>query len=135
MILVLYKLKDEENIKEIVYIAEKFNIKVLAVKRENVNYEKFPIEIYLSFDDLIQKFEDKRFIFIETYGTKYLHEVDLKKDDVFVLGAEDYGIPYYEIEKVKNKEIVKIPVKKPGSYNVVSSFVMLLTELKIKKLI
>jgi len=133
MEILLYKLKDIANIKEIIQICKELNIKVSIIKRENtdIDYEelskKHNIDVYDSFDTFLKYNGNKRFLFFETYGDKLIHDINLKDFDIFVFGAEDYGIPLYEIEKVKNKEIVKIPTKKPGSYNVVSSVVIFLT--------
>jgi len=133
MEILLYKLKDIVNIKKVIQICKELNIKVSIIKRENtdIDYEelskKYNIDVYDSFDTFLNYKGDKRFLFFETYGDRLIYDVNLKDFDIFVFGAEDYGIPLYEIEKVKNKEIVKIPTKKSGSYNVVSSVVIFLT--------
>ena len=135
MEILLYKLKDIENIKDICHIAKKFGIKVSMILRENVNFDIFSlkdygIEIYSSFDQYLSKNKDKRFLFFETYGNKTIFDIDLRKFDIYVFGAEDYGIPIEEISKVKNEEIVKIPMKIPGSFNVASTFVIFLSFYK-----
>ncbi len=141
MLIVLYKLKDEENIKEILFLSQEFNFDVVIIHRENANirYEELKkikdFKIYYTFDDFLKEYSNKKFYFIETYGNKFLYEAELDKNGIYVFGAEDYGIPYHEIEKVKDKEVIKIPVKKPGSYNVTSTVVMLLTELKCRGLL
>jgi len=133
MEILLYKLKDVENLKEIIRVCKELNIKVSIIRRENtdIDYEslsrEYKIDVYDSFDTFLSYNKDKKFLFFETYGDKLLHDVNLKDFDVFVFGAEDYGIPLYEIEKVRNKEVVKIPTKLPGSYNVASSVVIFLT--------
>jgi len=133
MEILLYKLKDIANIREIAQICRELNIKLSIIKRENtdINYtdlsKEYNIKIYESFDAFLSDNKDKKFLFFETYGDKLLYDVNLKEFDIFVFGAEDYGIPIYETEKVKNKEIVKIPIKMPESYNVVSSVVISLT--------
>ncbi len=141
MLIVLYKLKDEENIKEILFLSQEFNFDIVIIHRENSNirYDELKkirdFKIYYSFDDFLKEYKGIRIYFIETYGNKFLYEVGLDKNGIYVFGAEDYGIPYHEIEKVENKEIIKIPIKKPGSYNVTSTVVMLLTELKCRGLL
>lgn len=135
MEVVLYELKSEENLEEFLKICEELNIKVIIIQRKNSNidYEKLKrpyVEIYKSLDEYLENNKDKKFLIFETYGNKFVNEVNLKEFDAFVFGSEDYGIPLNEIEKFKNKEIVKIPTKIPGSYNVVSSFIIALTFYK-----
>jgi len=133
MEILLYKLKDIENIKEIIKVCKELNIKISIIRRENtdIDYEflsrEYKIDVYDSFDTFLRYNKDKRFLFFETYGDKLLYDVNLRDFDIFVFGAEDYGIPLYEIEKVRDKEVVKIPTKIPGSYNVASSVVIFLT--------
>ena len=133
MEILLYKLKDVENIREAIEICKQFDIKLHIIRRENsdIDYEeikkKYNIKIYNDFNEFLEKNKNKKFIFFETYGDKLIYDVNLKDYDVFVFGAEDYGVPLYEIEKVEKKEIVKIPIKLPGSYNVVSSIAIVLT--------
>ena len=130
MEILLYQLKDIENIKKFIEICKELNVKLsLIARKTDIDYHKLSkdINIYYSFDEYLDKNKDKRFLFFETYGNKYIWDINLKDFDIFVFGAEDYGIPLNEIEKVKNKEIVKIPTKVYGSYNVVSSFVIFLS--------
>jgi len=127
MEVVLYELKSEENLEEFLKICEELNIKVIIIQRKNSNidYEKLKrpyVEIYKSLDEYLENNKDKKFLIFETYGNKFVNEVNLKEFDAFVFGSEDYGIPLNEIEKFKNKEIVKIPTKIPGSYNVVFQY-------------
>ncbi|MEM0379496.1 MAG: TrmH family RNA methyltransferase [Nanopusillaceae archaeon] len=130
MEILLYKLKDIENIKDFLKICNSLNLSLSIIKREGADYDFIKdkkVQFYDSFEEFLEKNKDKKFLFFETYGDKYIFDVNLKDFDIFVFGAEDYGIPIEIIEKVKNKEIVKIPTKIPGSYNVVSSFIVFLT--------
>jgi len=132
MEVLLYELKSEENLEEFARICEDLKIKLIIIQRKScsIDYEKFKklnVEIYKSLDEYLENNHHKKFLIFETYGNKFINEVNLKEFDVFVFGSEDYGIPLNEIEKFKNKEIVKIPTKVPGSYNVVSSFIIALT--------
>ncbi len=136
MLVVLYQLKDIENIREILRISRQFGVEVILIPREDMardidllKKEDFSFEIADSLDVLYERFKDRTFVFLETYGDKYLHEENLSKNHIYVVGAEDYGIPLHEIEKARKKIIVKIPMEKPGSYNVTSSFVMMLYEI------
>ena len=127
MLFAFYKLKDLENIKEIKKIAEHLQLNVVFIKRENIDIDSVDEETFY------QQFKDKKIAFIETWGDKFIHEVDLSQYDIIVFGAEDYGIDQCFIKKFEKYDILKIPIIK-DSYNVVSSFVMVLTELKIQAL-
>ncbi len=77
---------------------------------------------------------------LETYGV-HVDELDVGPVDslVIVVGAEDYGVPQREVERLKavghEVKVVRLPMSVPGaSYNVVASLVMLLYELKRKGL-
>ncbi|MEM1688221.1 MAG: TrmH family RNA methyltransferase [Nanopusillaceae archaeon] len=130
MEILLYKLKDVENIKDFLKICNQLNLPLHIIKREKVDYDFIKdkkVQFYNSFEEFLEKNKNKKFLFFETYGDKHIFDINLKDFDIFVFGAEDYGIPIEIIEKVKNKEVVKIPTKIPGSYNVVSSFIIFLT--------
>ena len=139
MYFVFYKLKDIENIKEILQIAKSLNLKVIIIPREDVdiNYKQLS-DIYkfevMDFNTFFNRFKDKRIVFIETYGNKFVNEVYLGQFDALVFGAEDFGIDLCDIKKFGQKEVLKIPILK-DSYNVVSSFVMVLTELHIQNIL
>ena len=138
MFFVFYKLKAEDNIEDILEIAKDLNLNIIFIPRENslVNFDKFrekyDFEI-MDYEGFVNRFKDKKIAFIETYGTKYIHEVNLSEFDAFIFGSEDYGINLCDIKKASNYEVLKIPIKSE-SYKVVSSFVMVLTELKLQEI-
>ncbi len=90
--------------------------------------------IFLSSLDEIINYEPKSFfIVLETYGTRYLNEIEAQpdRDVVLVVGAEDYGIPINEVAKLPHSIVARLPTSVEGmSYNVVSSLVMAIYELK-----
>ncbi len=90
--------------------------------------------IFLSSLDEVINYEPKSFfIVLETYGTKYLNEIEVQpdRDVVLVVGAEDYGIPVNEAAKLPHSIVARLPTSVEGmSYNVVSSLVMAIYELK-----
>lgn len=139
MYFVFYKLKDIENIKEILQIAKSLSLKVIIIPRDDasIDYKQlnniYKFEV-MNFNTFFNTFKDKKVAFIETYGNKFVSEVDLSQFDVLVFGAEDFGIDLCDIRKFRSREILKIPILK-DSYNVVSSFVMVLTELNIQNIL
>ena len=139
MFFVFYKLKAEDNIEDILNIARELDLNVIFIPREDstVNFDKFRDKYsfkIMNYEDFIDAFKDKKIAFIETYGTKYISEVNLRDFDAFVFGSEDYGIDICDIKKAYNYEVLRIPIKSE-SYKVVSSFVMVLTELKLQETI
>lgn len=76
-----------------------------------------------------------KILLLETYANKLITEVSIEpsKSVVLVFGAEDYGIPPNEAEKLGEREELLIPVAVEGmSYNVVASIVMALYEVKLR---
>ena len=136
MLFVFYKLRAEENLQDILKIARELKLDVAFIPREsmNIDYEKLRnIKHFdlLDYDSFLKKVGSKKIAFIETCGTRFVHEVDLSEFSAFVFGSEDYGIDPCDIKKAKNYEVLKIPILSE-SYKVVSSFVMVLTELKLQ---
>ncbi|MEM5820803.1 MAG: TrmH family RNA methyltransferase [Candidatus Aenigmatarchaeota archaeon] len=137
MEILLYKLKSYENLYEILKICKELDIKVHAILREKYEneYEKLKekfgnyFNVYKTLEEFLEitNSTNKKFLILETFGNKLIFDIDLKDFDFIVLGAEDFGIPMNEIEKIKNKEVVKIPTKAIGSYNVVSSLIIFLS--------
>ena len=73
------------------------------------------------------------FLVLETYGVRYLHEVELDSECiVIVVGAEDYGVPRDELGKLPGPYVIaRIPVAVQGmSYNVVMSAAIAIYELE-----
>ena len=73
------------------------------------------------------------FLVLETYGVRYLHEVELSGECiVIVVGAEDYGVPKDELGKLPGSYVIaRIPVAVQGmSYNVVMSAAIAIYELE-----
>ena len=134
MFFVFYKLKDLQNIKEILVIAKQLNLNIMFIPREDTSFSydklktihKFYIMDYESF---LNMSGDCNIAFIETYGSKYIFEENLAKYRFFVFGSEDKGVDLCDIKKAKNYSILKIPILR-DSYNVVSSFVMVIRELR-----
>lgn len=86
-----------------------------------------------SLEEIVDREPDSLFIVLETYGTKYITEIEIHglSSIVLIIGAEDYGIPISEASKLPRSIIARLPVSVEGmSYNVVSSLVMALYELK-----
>ncbi|MEM5830294.1 MAG: TrmH family RNA methyltransferase [Candidatus Aenigmatarchaeota archaeon] len=137
MEILLYKLKSYENLYEILRICKDLKINVHAILREKYEseYEKIKekfgriFNVYKNLEEFLEitNSYDKKFLILETFGNKLIFDVNVKDFDFIVFGAEDFGIPMNEIEKIKNKEIVKIPTKAIGSYNVTSSLVIFLS--------
>jgi len=91
------------------------------------------IRFLSSLDEITCYERDSLFIILETYGTKYLNEIELQPnhDIVLVVGAEDYGIPVNEVVRMPHSIVARLPTSVEGmSYNVVSSLVMAIYELR-----
>ncbi len=135
---VLYKLKNRKNIEDIVNICKNLNVDVIYIAREDVEYVPENIKIFRNIEECLREIENvDQYIILETYGNKYLPEVEINGRVCIVVGAEDLGIPEKEVEKFPKDRtcIVKIPMGRYGaSYNVVTSLIMMLTELLIRQM-
>ncbi|NPB00442.1 MAG: tRNA (cytidine(34)-2'-O)-methyltransferase [Crenarchaeota archaeon] len=135
---ILYKLKNRRNIEDIVEICRNLNIEVIYIARDYVEHVPENMKVFRSIEECLREIENvDQYIILETYGNKYLPEIDFKNNICIVVGAEDLGIPEKEIEKFPRERtcIVKIPMGRYGSsYNVVTSLIMMLTEFLIRKM-
>ncbi|NPA23071.1 MAG: tRNA (cytidine(34)-2'-O)-methyltransferase [Crenarchaeota archaeon] len=133
---ILYKLKNRKNIEDIVNICRRLNIEVIYIPREDSEYVPENVQISRDIYEIVHGLEDNvSFIVLETYGDKYLTEIDLGENICVIVGAEDTGIPEIEINKLPRDRthVVKIPMGVYGaSYNVVTSLIMMLTECLIR---
>ncbi|BEP17083.1 hypothetical protein PYJP_04350 [Pyrofollis japonicus] len=139
--IVFYHPKNHLNLHDVAYIAYSVRAPLYVVKRPNTDYklellpEKVSRYIVLVNDikEVVEKENSSVFLVIETYATTYVTEVEIDPNQrlIIVIGAEDYGLPVQELAKIGNYKLAKIPVAVEGmSYNVVSSLVMTLYELK-----
>ncbi len=112
---------------------------VVARPRTEYKLEMLPEKVrnrirFLSSLEKITNYEpNSLFIVLETYGTRYLNEIEVQpsQDVVLVIGAEDYGLPLNEAAKLPHSVVARLPTNVEGmSYNVVSSLVMAIYELK-----
>ncbi len=137
--IVMYKLKNVKNIIDIVEISYNIGAVPVLILREDfqeVEQIKNKVVIYENIEELLREIGNRKVIVLETYGDKYVHELDLRpgEDVCIMVGSEDLGVPEDEVKKLPNYDIVKIPMLIQGtSYNVVSSLVMLLQELYVRK--
>ncbi len=137
--ILMYKLKNLKNILDIAEIAYNVGaVPVLVVRPDFQELEELKGRVVYveNIETAIQEIgADKKYIVLETYGTKYASELEVEGDICIVVGSEDLGIPEDEVKKLPNAEVVKIPMYIQGtSYNVVSSLVMLLQELYVRRM-
>ena len=139
--ILFYHPKNHLNLHDAAYVAYSVGSMLYVVPRPQTDYklEMLPDKIrnrIIMLDklaDIVNYESDSLTIILETYGTRYLSELDLNDVDKIVLGiaAEDYGIPYKELATLHDYIVAKLPLSVEGmSYNVVSSLVMALYELK-----
>ncbi|NPA69311.1 MAG: TrmH family RNA methyltransferase [Crenarchaeota archaeon] len=135
---ILYKLKNRKNIEDIINICRNINIDVIYIAREDVEYVPENIKVFRSIEECLREIENvDQYIILETYGDKYLSEIEFKDKICIIVGAEDLGIPEREVEKFPRERtyVVKIPMGRYGSsYNVVTSLIMMFTEFLIRKM-
>ncbi len=138
-----YHPKNHLNLHDAAYIAYSTGSILYVVPRPRVEYklEMLPgkirnrIRIINDINEVTRHEPDSFYIVLETYGIKYLGEVEVPEDKriVLVIGAEDYGVPRDALSALPRYVVAKLPVSVEGmSYNVVASLVMALYELRRK---
>ncbi len=136
IIVVFYHPKNPQNVRDLLNICRHVGAELIIIPRPSFSYNANVLAVR-SLDEAISKAPLRSPILVlETYAKKLISECVKElcnKDSIVVLlGAEDYGIPLEEIAKLPSDRVVlcRIPMSVSGaSYNVVSSFVMLLYEL------
>ncbi len=132
----MYKLKNVQNIRDIAEICKNINAEAWLIAREDVTYEELPpnINIATTLEEAVEHIgRSVTYIVLETYSNRYLSELPeevFSEDICIVVGAEDIGFPESEIPKLPKVYVAKIPMGIQGmSYNVVSSLVMAIEEI------
>ena len=138
---IMYKLKNLKNIEDIVQICKANNIKPIYIQREDIEIPNIEdILYYRDIEEAYKSIDDGniKYVVLETYGDKYVNEIDLSSSDIaIIVGAEDIGIPKDELVKIDSSrvQVVRIPMNIQGtSYNVVTSLVMLITEVMFQEM-
>ncbi|RLE57674.1 MAG: hypothetical protein DRJ40_00195 [Thermoprotei archaeon] len=133
---VMYHPKNLKNIIDVAKLVSEVGGELIVVERPRATYTTTQLRNIKVIRDLgelpKQLGRDTTYIVLETYGTQYLHEVEIPKTGniAIVVGAEDYGIPREEVGKLPRAKVVKIPCRVQGmSYNVVTVVAMALYEV------
>ena len=87
-----------------------FSLDDKHIKKAGLDYwGKLDVSIYGSYDELRDKYKDKRFFFSTTKGTKIYTDVIFKDGDFIVFGRESSGLPEY-IHRENKENRFKIPM-------------------------
>jgi tRNA (cytidine/uridine-2'-O-)-methyltransferase len=136
---VFYHPKNPRNVSDLLTLIKHFEGKVVVVKREGAPMAIPGVEVREDLVDAVKRLAKtgRPFIVVlETYGV-HIDDISIPRTDhlVVIVGAEDYGVPEHEVERLKSLgyevAVARLPMAVPGtSYNVVASFAILLYELK-----
>ncbi len=137
--ILLYHPKNPRNLRDAAALANTVNAELAVVHRPGVDLQ-YPrdVKVYSNLSEAIEGFTS--IVFFETYGKPFdqiIEVFDMGDSLALVFGAEDYGIPLAEIERVKsvvgNVAVARLTASTPMmSYNVVSSIAIALYVLKKK---
>ncbi len=137
--IVFYHPKNPLNLQDTISVASEVSADIIVVKRPGHNYGNHYTALF--YDDLVDAVlstKCKQVLLLETYGSLLLWEAisTIKHSEcvIVLIGAEDYGVPLWEVERLQANTFTvitaKIPVNAVGmSYNVVSALIMALYEL------
>ncbi len=71
-----------------------FSLDEKHLRRAGLDYWKdLDVQIYESYNELIEKYKESNFYFSTTHGDKFYHEVRFKQGDFIVFGRESSGLP------------------------------------------
>lgn len=77
-----------------------FSINDKTVARAGLDYWKeLDVTIYGSYEELREKYSDKKFYFSSTKGTRIHSDVEFEEDVFIVFGRESRGLPEYIMEE------------------------------------
>ena len=137
---IFYHPKNPQNLHDVATLAATIRADLYVIPRPGVDYKletlqqkaRTRLHIVQSMEETVNAIGEAMYVVLETYGTKYLHEVELSRERiVVVIGAEDYGIPHHVVEAIPEpKAVAKIPTAVQGmSYNVAASLAIALYEV------
>ena len=141
---VFYHPKNPQNLHDVAALAASLRASLYVVPRPGVDYKlemlqgrvRTRLRIVQSIEEAENEIGDALYIVLETYGDKYIHEVEINNERVaIIIGAEDYGVPQHVLGSIGKPTVVaKIPTAVQGmSYNVAASLAMALYEV-VRKL-
>lgn len=80
------------------------------LKRAGLDYwHAVDIRYYDSYDELLHRYPNGRFFYVETTGERYYTQFSFRDGDFFVIGKETKGIPKDILEKNRER-VMKIPM-------------------------
>jgi len=106
-----------------------FSLDEKHFKRAGMDYRDFAsVEVVESFEDLLNRFKDKKFYYASTKSKKTYAEVNYEPDSFIVFGKESYGIKE-SILKENMETCIRIPmVDEARSLNLSNSVAIILYE-------
>ncbi|BES82033.1 TrmH family RNA methyltransferase [Pyrodictium abyssi] len=137
---VFYHPKNPQNLHDVAALAASLRANLYVIPRPGVDYKlemlqyraRTRLKIVQSMAEAVNSIGDAVYTVLETYGDRYLHEIEIDGDKVAVIiGAEDYGVPRHVLDSLEKPIVVaKIPTAVQGmSYNVAASLAMALYEV------
>jgi len=107
-----------------------FDLNEKQVRRAGLDYHDMAnISIHETYNDCLEKLKGNRFFAVTTKATKYYGDFEYKKEDVFVFGPETRGLPPSILNKMLEREKIRVPmVKNNRSLNLSNAVAIVLYE-------
>ncbi len=129
MRVLFYHPKNPSNIVDAYRVATSVGAGFCVVERPGAGLPRLSnIVVYKSFEEFLSTRSPwTYYVVLETYGDKCIDEITIPSDYeevVVIIGAEDYGLPLNELEKIpaSRRAVARIPLAVEGaSLNVVAS--------------
>ena len=88
-----------------------FDMDDKKLRRAGLDYHEFSaVKEYDSLQDFINKVSPQRIFGISTKGSRYLHDVEFKAGDAFLLGPETRGLPEQVRKDLGQDNVLRLPM-------------------------
>jgi tRNA (cytidine/uridine-2'-O-)-methyltransferase len=107
-----------------------FEIDDKRLRRAGLDYHEFAeLKQHDSLEACLECLRGRRVFAVSTRGTRGMHEVEYRPDDVFLFGPETRGLPQAVLDDLPPEQVVRIPMRPDNrSLNLSNAAAVLLYE-------
>jgi tRNA (cytidine/uridine-2'-O-)-methyltransferase len=107
-----------------------FEIDDKRLRRAGLDYHEFAeIKQHDTLDACLEWLRGRRIFAVSTRGTRMMHEVEYRPDDVFLFGPETRGLPQAVLDDLPPEQVLRIPMRPDNrSLNLSNAVAVLLYE-------
>jgi len=107
-----------------------FEIDDKRLRRAGLDYHEFAeVKQHDSLEACLKCLRGRRVFAVSTRGTRVMHEVEYRPDDVFLFGPETRGLPQAVLDDLPPEQVLRIPMRPDNrSLNLSNAAAVLLYE-------